>query len=177
MAIAVRENGRIKQRVIRNLGCKEAVEAAGDLDQLARSASPAVAALNGSFRNRGRHKRGDHLSAHWRAAAVWKIVADERLLRGARRFARRASLRVCGRARVFVTELHRLMVSGSDRACEHWRDDYRIDGADDLELHHLYRAMSWLGEELFDGEQAHRTLTPRCTKDVIEEKLLAGSVQ
>jgi hypothetical protein len=42
---------------------------------------------------------------------------------------------------VFLTVLHRLMVSGSDRACEHWREDYRIDGIADLQLHHLYRAM------------------------------------
>jgi hypothetical protein len=35
----VREDGRIKQRIIRNLGRKEAVEAAGDLDRLARSAT------------------------------------------------------------------------------------------------------------------------------------------
>ena len=48
---------------------------------------------------------------------------------------------------VFLTVLHRPMVSGSDRACEHWRDDYRINGIDELDLHHLYRAMAWLGEE------------------------------
>ena len=35
----VRENGKTKQRIIRNLGRKEAVEAAGDLDRLARSAA------------------------------------------------------------------------------------------------------------------------------------------
>jgi hypothetical protein len=29
---------------------------------------------------------------------------------------------------VFLTVLHRLMVLGSDRACEYWRNDYRIDG-------------------------------------------------
>jgi len=72
---------------------------------------------------------------------------------------------------VFLTVLHRLMASGSDRACEHWREDYRIDGVADLELHQLYRAMSWLGEALPESEQAHRTLAPRCIKDVIEEKL------
>jgi hypothetical protein len=27
---------------------------------------------------------------------------------------------------VFLTVLH--LVSGSDRACEHWRGDYRIEG-------------------------------------------------
>lgn len=36
---SVRENGRIKQRIIKNLGRKEQVEARGDLDRLARSAA------------------------------------------------------------------------------------------------------------------------------------------
>src|SRR5262249_7450720 len=40
----VRENGKIKQRIIRNLGRKEAVEAAGDLDRLARSAARLLSA-------------------------------------------------------------------------------------------------------------------------------------
>jgi hypothetical protein len=39
---------------------------------------------------------------------------------------------------LFLAVLHRLMISGSDRACEHWRDDYRIEGIDELELHHFY---------------------------------------
>jgi hypothetical protein len=74
---------------------------------------------------------------------------------------------------VFLTVLHRLIVSGSDRACEHWREDYRIDGVDDLELHHLDCAMAWLGEELPESEQAVRTLAPRCIKDLVEEQLFA----
>ena len=36
---AVREDGKPKQRIIRNLGRKEDVEAAGDLYRLARSAA------------------------------------------------------------------------------------------------------------------------------------------
>ena len=69
---------------------------------------------------------------------------------------------------VFLTVLHRLVVSGSDRACEYWRDDYRLDGVGKLDLHHLYRAMAWLGEELPASDQADRTLAPRCIKDLIE---------
>jgi hypothetical protein len=72
---------------------------------------------------------------------------------------------------IFLTVLHRLMVSGSDRACAHWRDDYRVAGADRLQLHHLYRAMAWLGEELPATGQANRTLAPRCVKDLVEEHL------
>ena len=49
---------------------------------------------------------------------------------------------------VFAAILHRLMVSGSDRACEKWMADYAIPGIEGLALHHFYRAMAWLGEEL-----------------------------
>ncbi len=63
--------------------------------------------------------------------------------------------------------------SPADRACEQWRDDYRIDGVGELQLHHLYRAMAWLGEELPAAEQTNRTLVPGCVKDLIEERLFA----
>jgi hypothetical protein len=77
---------------------------------------------------------------------------------------------------VFATVLHRLFVSGSDRACDKWIEDYAIPDVDGLALHHLYRAMAWLGEELnaAEGGQAHATpFAPRCVKDQIEEALFA----
>jgi hypothetical protein len=73
---------------------------------------------------------------------------------------------------VFLTVLHRIFISGSDRAADRWRDDCAIADVDGLELHHLYRAMAWLGEELPDKDQNGRTpFAPRCTKDSIEEQL------
>ena len=75
---------------------------------------------------------------------------------------------------VFLTVLHRLFVSGSDRAADRWREDYAIAGVEGLDLHHLYRAMAWLGEELPEKEQDGRTpFAPRCLKDVVEERLFA----
>jgi len=71
---------------------------------------------------------------------------------------------------VFLTVLHRLMVSGSDRFCEKWRKGYLIQGTENLDLHHLYRAMTFLGEELKDQSDA-TPLSPRCNKDLIEEAL------
>lgn len=71
---------------------------------------------------------------------------------------------------VFLTVLHRLILSGSDRSCDKWRRDYRIDGTDTLSLHHLYRAMAFLGEELDDQTDAI-PFAPRCTKDMIEEAI------
>ena len=75
---------------------------------------------------------------------------------------------------VLMTVLHRLMVSGSDRAAERWCRGYALSGIEDLELHHLYRAMGWLGEPLPAAEQsADQRLGPRCRKDLIEERLFA----
>ena len=58
----------------------------------------------------------------------------------------------------FLTVLHRLFCGGSDRAADRWREDYRIDGVEDLERHHLYRAMACPGEE---SPAANRTARRR----------------
>ncbi len=73
-----------------------------------------------------------------------------------------------------MTVLRRLVCGGSDRAADRWREDCRIDGVDGLELHHLYRTMAWLGEELPEDQQDAATpFSPRCVKDVLEEELFA----
>ncbi len=71
---------------------------------------------------------------------------------------------------IFLTVLHRLMVSGSDRFCDKWRRDYLIPGTEQLDLHHLYRAMSLLGEALPDDKQTG-SFGVRRNKDLIEEML------
>lgn len=71
---------------------------------------------------------------------------------------------------IFLTVLHRLFASGSDRACEKWKEDYHVERTELLALHQLYRAMSFLGEEIKD--QKNKTpFSPRCHKDLIEECL------
>lgn len=75
---------------------------------------------------------------------------------------------------LFLTVLHRLFASGSDRFCNRWRRDYALAQTEDLCLHHLYRAMAFLGEELEDQEHA-TPFAPRCTKDVVEERLFFGA--
>jgi hypothetical protein len=75
---------------------------------------------------------------------------------------------------LFLTVLHRPFSGGSDRAADRWRVDYRIDGVEGLDLHHLYRAMAWLGVELAESQQDGATpFAPRCLKDVVEEELFA----
>lgn len=71
---------------------------------------------------------------------------------------------------IYLTVLHRLFASGSDRAAERWREAYLLPGTEGLELHHLYRAMAFLGEPLpAEGPSASGPV--RCTKDVLEEWL------
>ncbi len=97
---------------------------------------------------------------------LWKELGIDAILRhllGGRKFGFEVE-----RA-VFLTVLHRLFPSGSDRSCDKWHRDYAIKGAGTLALHHLYRAMAFLGSEIED--QKDRTFLPRCTKDVIEEEL------
>ena len=69
---------------------------------------------------------------------------------------------------MFLTVLHRLMVSGSDRFCSRWCRDYTIDGIEGLDFHHLYRAMGFLGEQVSDQIGASR-FWPTCGKDLVEE--------
>ena len=169
-----RDGAQVRQQVIATLGRYDELRASGQLERLLRSgarfAAKAMvlsavagdAAIKIAVRRIGPALLFERL---WRESGCRAVV--EKLLAG-RRF------EFAVERAVFLTVLHRLMVSGSDRACEHWRDDYRIDGIDDLQLHHLYRAMSWLGEELPETEQAGRTLAPRCIKDLIEERLFAS---
>jgi hypothetical protein len=63
---------------------------------------------------------------------------------------------------IYLTVLHRLMVSGSDCHASRWHQGFRIPGTEGLMLDHAYWAMAWLGEEIADG---------RTTTDVIEEDL------
>lgn len=166
---SVREAGRVKQRVIKNLGRKEAVLASGELDRLARSLSKlsqrslVLSLLDGEKAAQpGARRIGPALLFErlWEETGCRAVIEDLLAARAFEFAVERA---------VFMTVLHRLMVSGSDRAAERWREDYRIAGTAGLELHHLYRAMGWLGEVVEEAPAGARA--PRTTKDVIEERL------
>jgi hypothetical protein len=164
------EDGRPKQRVIATLGRLDQLQQTGQLDALlASGARLAQSVLLLSAHARGQiptvttRRIGPALIFErlWQQTGCRHVV--EQLLTG-RRFefdVERA---------VFLTVLHRLFASGSDRAADKWRADYQIEGGDDLQLHHLYRAMAWLGEKLPEDEQKDKTpFAPRCIKDRIEE--------
>jgi hypothetical protein len=51
---------------------------------------------------------------------------------------------------IYLTVLHRLMVSGSDRHAHDWQQRLRIPGTEALTLKQAYKAMAWLGEQTAD---------------------------
>jgi len=69
---------------------------------------------------------------------------------------------------IFLTVVHRLFGSGSDRSCDTWRRDHVIEGVEELSLHHLYRAMAFVGEKTEDQKGATH-FAPRRVKDLMEE--------
>jgi hypothetical protein len=168
------EDGRPRQRVIATLGRLDQLQQSGQLDallvsgaRLAQSVLLLSAHAKGQLPTITTRRIGPALIFQrlWKATGCQRVI--ERLLDG-RRFefdVERA---------IFLTVLHRLFDPGSDRAADRWRTDYRIDGCDAIQLHHLYRAMAWLGEERPHDQQAGKTpFAPRCTKDRVEEELFA----
>src|SRR5918997_1996477 len=168
----VRENGRAKQRIIKNLGRKEAVTASGALERLASSvARYAERAVVFSQIEAGNPERlaCKRIGAPLLFVRLWEETGCRAVIEDL--LAGRAFEFAVERA-VFAIVRHRIMVSGSDRACEKWMADYDIPDVDGLALHHLYRAMAWLGEELPANQQGGATpFAPRTIKDLIEERL------
>jgi hypothetical protein len=171
---SVREGGRAKQRIIKNLGRKEAVLASGELERLASSVTryaERAVVLSQLAAGNPDQLACQRIGAPLLFGRLWEETGCQAVIEAL--LAGRQFEFPVERA-VFASVLHRLMVSGSDRACEKWMTDYAIPGTDGLALHHLYRAMAWLGEELPAEQQEGATpFAPRTTKDLIEEQLFA----
>jgi len=163
-----KEKGKVKQRVIATVGRMDQLQEKGRVETLIRSLSrfseKALLILSGqSDVTANAVTIGPTLVFQrlWKESGIEACI--KKLLVG-RKFefdVERA---------IFLTVLHRLMVSGSDRFCDKWRRDYLIAGTEQLDLHHLYRAMAFLGEELPDQKQANG-FGPQRNKDLIEEML------
>lgn len=168
------EGGRSKQRVIATLGRLDQLQQTGQLEGMLRSG----AKFCQSVLLLAAHQRGETTAMRtrpigpamiferlWQETGCQQVIG--RLLEG-RKFefpVERA---------IFLTVLHRLFTSGSDRAAEKWKETIDVGGMEELQLHHLYRAMAWLGEALGEDQQDGATpFAPRCTKDRIEEELFA----
>jgi hypothetical protein len=168
------QDGRTRQRVLATLGRLDHLQQSGQLDALLASGarlSQSVLLLSAHAQGRlptiTTRRIGPALIFQrlWQQTGCQRVI--ERLLEG-------RSFEFDVERAIFLTVLHRLFAPGSDRAADKWKQDYQIPGCEALGLHHLYRAMAWLGEQLPHDQQAGRTpFAPRCTKDRIEEELFA----
>ena len=162
-----RENKKSVQHVIATVGRMDRMQAKGQIETLTRSLSRfSEKVLLILSEKSDIHAEAKRIGPGLVFGRLWKELGIDAILHGLladRKFAFDVE-----RA-VYLTVLHRLFPSGSDRSCDKWHCDYLIQGVDDLSLHHLYRAMAFLGSEIED--QKDRTFLPRCTKDIIEEEL------
>ncbi len=163
----VREGGRHVQRVIKALGRRDEVQNSDLLDNLIASAarhSRRSIVLSSFYRGELAPIRRLSIGPDLVFGRLWTETGCRDVLRqhlGSRRFGFDAE-----RA-IYLTVLHRLMVSGSDRHASTWRQGLHIPGTENLTLDHAYKAMAWLGEDLAEAD----TDDPRPRTEIIEEDL------
>jgi hypothetical protein len=168
IARSVRVEGKVRQEIIATLGRLDVLQESGQLNRLLRSGlryCRQVKVLDA-------HAAGEtepvsimgKIGPELVFGRLWQEKGIAEIVRGLT--AKRHYGFDLERA-IYLTVLHWLFVSGSDRAAEAWKENYCIPGAEQLALQHLYRAMAWLGQEIGEGVLG----TPRCTKDLIEEAL------
>jgi hypothetical protein len=171
IARSYRDGGATKQQTLLSLGRLDVLQASGQLDALLRSGlrlSQRLVVLDahaaGETDAVGLKKIGPDLvfGRLWTETGIAQALNDQLAGRRYEFAVERA---------IYLTVLHRLFVSGSDRAAERWREDYRIPGVEELDLHHLYRAMAFLGGAV--PNEPSVLGSPRCVKDLIEEALFA----
>ena len=157
-----REGGRHVQHVIKALGRRDVIENSDLLDGLIASAarhSRRSIVLSSFYRGELAELRRRSIGADLVFGRLWQEVGCRDVLRSL--LADRDFGFDVERA-IYLTVLHRLMVSGSDRHAHAWQQRQRVCGVEALTLKQAYEAMAWLGEEAESG----RSMT-----DVIEEAL------
>ena len=165
-----REGKKTIQRVIATIGRMDQMQAKGEVENLIRSLSrfsEKVLLILSARDNADVQATARKIGPAIIFERLWQELGIGKIIKG---LLKDRKFEFDVERAIFLTVLHRLFVSGSDRHCDKWRRDYRIGGVASLSLHHLYRAMAFLGEETED--QKDRTpFSPRCIKDLLEEEL------
>jgi transposase len=168
-----KQKKKTRQRVIATLGKADQLKESGELNSLIASAqrfSDKLLVLSA-------HQKGEAIKVS--ARHLGPLLVFERLWEesGCRKVLNDLLAQRCFEfnmeGAIFLSVLHRLLNSGSDRHCKMWMKDFGVENCQGLKLHHLYRAMMWLGETLVKEEDVDGVIPfcRRCTKDQVEEKL------
>ena len=146
-----RAGGRHVQRIIKALGRRDEVEASGLIEGLIASAarhSRRSIVLSSFYRGELPELHRLSIGPDLVFGRLWAETGCRDVLKSLLA-ERRFSFDV--ERAVYLTVLHRLMVSGSDRHASEWRNGLRVSGADGLDRDHAYKAMAWLGAVDDDG--------------------------
>lgn len=173
IAESYRDGKKVRQRIVATLGRLDLLQESGQLDRLLRSGvrfSEKIRVLDAHAAGKTKPVSVIRIGPELVFGRLWEKLGLARIV-GELAADRRHEFDL--ERAVYLTVLHRLFASGSDRAAEVWKENYRIAGAAAICLHHLYRTMAWLGEGLASEDQPEPAPlgTPRCTKDLIEEAL------
>jgi hypothetical protein len=166
---SLREGKKVRQQVFCTLGRFDELKASGRLDALIRSGlrhCEKFAVIDAHAQGETEPVAVRRIGPDLVFARLWKESGIPEVLRSVLK-ARHYEFDV--ERAIYLTVLHRLFASGSDRAAERWREDYLIPGTEGLDLHHLYRAMAFLGDTIEQLDKPAGAV--RCTKDLVEEAL------
>ena len=166
-----REQGQVRQHVLSTVGRLDVLQASGQLEALMRSGlrfCEKLAVIDAHAAGQTEPVQVQRVGPDLVFGRLWETLQLGTLIKRALE-SRRYEFDV--ERAIYLTVIHRLFAAGSDRAAERWRQAYRLPGTEALDLHHLYRAMAFLGDALKDQPGTRVLNTPRCTKDWIEEEL------
>jgi transposase len=141
-----REGSRTRQRVLCTLGRLDSLQGSGATDALLRS----LARFSQQVKLLEDFQQGQMEAGAYRKLGpdlvfgrLWQETNIQAVLQG---LLQGREFEFPVERAIYLTVLHRLFQSGSDRSAERWKRDVVLPEGEDLRLHHLYRAMYWLGE-------------------------------
>jgi len=165
-------SGKVRQKVLLTLGNLQQLRSSGKLDSLLKSGarfSEKLAVLSAHKAGKSKAVKCSRIGPDAIFGRIWKELGIDGIIRQSAS-GRRYKFDV--ERAIYHTVLHRLFESGSDRSSLVWREDFHLPGTEGIDLHHLYRAMGFLGEPHPDQENRTK-FAPRCNKDEIEELIFA----
>lgn len=141
-----RDNGKIKQKVIANLGRLDILQETGQLDAITCGLARLSKSCAVISANRAGQTQVDW-DKEWGPALIfgrlWEILGLPEII-GELKASSKYVFDI--ERAVFSCVLQRLLSPGSDLKGSKWLSDIFIPGADSLSLHHLYRSMDFLAE-------------------------------
>lgn len=139
IARSVRRGKTVRQEIIATLGRLDVLQESGQLDSLLRSGlrfARKVKVLDAHAAGETEPVSIAKIGPDLVVGRLWQAMGFAEIVGGLA--AKRKHEFDLERA-VYLTVLHRLFASGSDRAADVWKENYRIAGAEDIWLHQLYR--------------------------------------